>query len=136
VPEFDHLEFPGVVPRTFLGALAVSALAGPGHAALQACPTLLRSLPGVGPTWCPLPGTSSQVLARGCLGLLGWLAFRKFRRGVALLWGGVAGACLGLVCSVQFHLPFYLTRTLPNTMALVVLLWGCALPPRELLFVN
>ena len=133
VPEFDHLEFPGVVPRTFLGPLAVSALAWPGHFALKACPTVMQLWPssddGAADSlsssfWCPTPGISSQILARACLGFLGWLAFRKFRRGIALLWGDVAGVCFGVVCSVQFHLPYYLTRTLPNTMALVVLFYG------------
>jgi len=130
VPEFDHLEFPGVVPRTFLGALAVSVLAWPGQLALKACPVLAQNWSNYGAVdplsmWlCPTPGISSQILARACLGFLGWLAFRKFRRGVASLWGDATGICLGIVCGVQFHLPYYLTRTLPNTMALVILFYG------------
>ena len=59
-----------------------------------------------------------QVLCRAILGLLGWLAFRRLRRAVGFRLGRDVGACFSLVCASQFHLPFYLSRPLPNTFAL------------------
>ena len=109
VERFDHLEFPGVVPRTFLGALAVSALACPFE--------MLRRAFG-------MPFIASQYAARGAMGLLSWAGHRSFRAGVAHQFGEEAGWCLSLVTASQFHLPFYMSRTLPNSLALVVLLFG------------
>ena len=109
IDTFDHLECPGVVPRTFLGALAISAVAWPAH--------VVRILLGM-----PLLG--SQWVARGALGLLSWLAYRHFRGGVSNAFGPGVGGSLGVVFASQFHLPYYMTRTLPNTLSLMCLFIG------------
>jgi alpha-1,6-mannosyltransferase len=106
---FDHLEFPGVVPRTFLGPLFVSAVALPFH------------------KWrlfMEYDQFMDQYIVRGTLGLLAWLCFRRFRQGVSAYFGETTGGCLGVVFALQFHLPFYITRTLPNTFALLLLMVG------------
>ncbi len=106
--EFDHLSFPGVVPRTFLGPLTLSALALPVHRLLQ------------------LMGASKflgQYLIRGILGCSLWLSFVEFLDGIKVKFK--SGRRLGDLCAyltaIQFHLPFYMSRTLPNTFAL----FGC-----------
>lgn len=102
--EYDHMEFPGVVPRTFVGALVISVLSLPFKFLLVAC------------------GLASQkivllMVARGvlaalvCVGL--WFFGKQFN-------APCVGYIFGLVCSLQFHLPFYMSRMLPNTCALVL----------------
>eukprot|EP00904_Undaria_pinnatifida_P006955 jgi/Undpi1/338/HiC_scaffold_1.g00334.m1 len=108
---YDHHDFPGVVPRTFLGALVVGTFSAPFHMALEAFADL--------PT-----REASQVAARLTLGLLCWLCFRRFNKAAALKFGEGAAACAAVVWSLQFHLPFYLSRTLPNVFALCVVLLG------------
>ena len=50
--------------------------------------------------------------------MLNALALAVLRRAVTKVFGEDTGAALYLVISCQFHLPFYMSRTLPNTYAL------------------
>lgn len=104
---FDHLEFPGVVPRTFLGSIAVASASFPFH-------YILHNI-------CNVSKLYSQYLCRGTLGIFCWDAFVNFRRGVAARFGERVGLWTILLTAFSFHLPFYMSRTLPNTFALI----GC-----------
>lgn len=106
---FDHLEFPGVVPRTFLGAFVVSVVVLPLH-------YLLTALLGV-------TKMVSQYLIRIVLGTLLWASFVYFASALNRKFGhtrGIGDKFLYL-SALQFHVPFYMSRTLPNTFALA----GC-----------
>lgn len=59
---------------------------------------------------------------RLALGLLCWLSFRRFNSAVASRFGDSPAGCAAAVWALQFHLPFYLSRTLPNVFALCVIL--------------
>ena len=48
------------------------------------------------------------------------LAFGFFRKEVARKFGNEAGVALTIITLAQFHLPFYMSRTLPNTFALIL----------------
>ena len=69
VARFDHLEFPGVVPRTFIGALMLVIPAAPVHA-------VLRAVFGASPL-CGL------YAIRFILGALNVVALGVFRRTLA-----------------------------------------------------
>eukprot|EP00928_Gymnodinium_smaydae_P090638 TRINITY_DN7440_c0_g1_i1.p1 TRINITY_DN7440_c0_g1~~TRINITY_DN7440_c0_g1_i1.p1 ORF type:complete len:509 (-),score=106.13 TRINITY_DN7440_c0_g1_i1:115-1512(-) len=101
IASYDHLQFPGSVPRTFLGAFA---------AALMASPAVIARLP-------PL---ALQYAVRLALGLLSVAAHARLRRAVTVALGVAEGRCMLVVVALQFHLPFYMSRTLPNTFALML----------------
>lgn len=107
---YDHLQYPGVVPRTFCGPFLISTilklitLAVKPFANLKQMPLFLQSL------------------ARGILLIfnlhahlrLANAAERKFCSGNQFLLGGY----FLLITASQFHLPFYASRMLPNSFAL------------------
>lgn len=103
---FDHAMFPGVVPRTFLAPAAVAAVA--------ALPVALLLRLGV------IAKLAVGVFARATLALFSVAALSRLRGAVEVAFGRRASVFLALLSALQFHLPFYFSRTLPNTFATVV----------------
>ncbi|KAI9802184.1 MAG: hypothetical protein M1825_002904 [Sarcosagium campestre] len=95
--EYDHMTFPGVVPRTFVGALV-----------------LATGSKIAGGMW----GVRRQILVRGVLGLLNALALLRFRFAVRRAFGSGVANWYVLLQACQFHTMYYASRTLPNMFAL------------------
>lgn len=96
---------------SFTAPAAVAAVAAPAVAALHA----LRAT-----------RLAAGVAARAALGTLSILALARLRGAVGRVWGSAAGAAFLAICAVQFHLPFYASRPLPNTFAGALVAWAAA----------
>ncbi|OQV18890.1 putative Dol-P-Man:Man(7)GlcNAc(2)-PP-Dol alpha-1,6-mannosyltransferase [Hypsibius exemplaris] len=104
ISQYDHQQFPGPVPRTFLGALAVSAVA--------VLPKVLA---------VDLLGSEkifTLFLARAALHVLVHAALSTFIRAVATQFGRSTATWLVFITASQFHFLFYVSRPLPNVFAL------------------
>ncbi|DBA04867.1 TPA: hypothetical protein N0F65_006869 [Lagenidium giganteum] len=111
VSKFDHIEFPGVVPRTFLGSLVVALLLSPIAWGLQ--------LAGA-------PKFYLQYATRWVLGMLGVAALLMLKRRIVTHFDKDAANFFVLINACQFHIIFYLGRTLPNVYALVLVVIAVA----------
>lgn len=106
---FDHHDFPGVVPRTFISPLLLASLVYPLHAVISLVPSLNRPPPAP-----PL----AQILTRLVLAAVTSASLAVLRRAVAARYTRHTGQFFVLVTLAQFHILFYASRTLPNTFAL------------------
>ncbi|BFZ55969.1 Dol-P-Man:Man(7)GlcNAc(2)-PP-Dol alpha-1,6-mannosyltransferase [Savitreella phatthalungensis] len=97
---YDHVEFPGSVPRTFIGALILGMV----HKIM---------LFGRTPT-----GLELQLHARAALGIINVVALARFAYAVRRRHGRLAGTMYILLQSTQFHLMYYASRMLPNMLAM------------------
>lgn len=97
--KYDHKQFPGVVPRTFLGALAASA-----------------------PAWVPAAMGASPLhllyVVRMVIGAMLVASLARLRAAIDIQLGQAEARFFALIILSQFHLPFYMSRPLPNTFAL------------------
>ncbi|KAJ4727292.1 Mannosyltransferase [Melia azedarach] len=101
---YDHLDFPGVVPRTFIGAFLVSIFASPIILVMS-----MLHFPKI-------YGLIAVRLALGCI-ILYTLRFFRIQQ-VRNKFGLQVEAFFVILTALQFHLLFYCTRPLPNILAL------------------
>lgn len=105
--QYDHLEFPGVVPRTFVGALVISFLA---YVPTQA----LSLLDGVRAQ----RSLDVQILVRLILGLCNACALIALGRRIRRVHEATTSNFFLAFQGTQFHIMYYASRTLPNMFAL------------------
>ncbi|EEH45411.2 dolichyl-P-Man:Man(7)GlcNAc(2)-PP-dolichol alpha-1,6-mannosyltransferase [Paracoccidioides brasiliensis Pb18] len=95
--EYDHVSFPGAVPRTFVGALVVAGVARPV-------------------IWLNSQ-IDRQMLVRGVLGAFNALTLISYAKGVRRAFGKDVAVWYILFQASQFHVIYYASRTLPNMFA-------------------
>ncbi|KAG5343556.1 ALG12 mannosyltransferase, partial [Acromyrmex charruanus] len=105
--EYDHHEFPGVVPRSFLGPIIVSGLASP----LVACINYLK-----------LNKFFAQYIVRATLGLLVISTFKLYRQALQKIFGVQFTKWFVAITVTQYHFMYYLSRPLPNIMVMPLVL--------------
>ncbi|KAH9924097.1 glycosyltransferase family 22 protein [Amylocystis lapponica] len=102
---YDHFLFPGAVPRTFIGSVSLAWLSTP--IIHLACRAGLVS-----------DKFDLQIIVRLVLATVNAVGFCLLRRAVSRRFGGPSSVFFVVLTCTQFHIPFWMGRTLPNMFAL------------------
>ena len=94
---YDHLAFPGPVPRTFVGPVLLAGISQP-----------IVALVGF---------QNAQLVVRAVLGLFNAACLVVFARALRRAYGRGVAAWYLLLQASQFHIVFYASRTLSNMFA-------------------
>ncbi|KAH8697772.1 putative alpha-1,6-mannosyltransferase subunit [Talaromyces proteolyticus] len=95
--QYDHFSFPGSVPRSFVGALALATASRPV-------------------IWLD-SDVNRQLLARAVLGFFNAFALLLYARGLHGAFGRATAYWFLLFQASQFHVAYYASRTLSNMFA-------------------
>eukprot|EP00056_Hartaetosiga_gracilis_P004996 m.80201 g.80201 ORF g.80201 m.80201 type:complete len:496 (-) comp12007_c0_seq1:1467-2954(-) len=112
--QYDHHEFPGVVPRTFIGSIVIGV-------PVKVISILLGNEGDGGFKFM------TMLLGRGLLALVNCACVGVLLNAIQKSFSTAIMWYTALVCASQFHFIFYISRTLPNTFALpfVTLAFAC-----------
>ncbi|GAA5961422.1 hypothetical protein JCM21900_004908 [Sporobolomyces salmonicolor] len=102
--QYDHVEFAGAVPRSFVGPALLAGLAYPFVWAGRQLGLLAT-------------GLEVQILLRLTLTLISTLSLVFLSRRVRAAFGPKVGRYFLLISASQFHVPFWMGRTVPNMIA-------------------
>ncbi|PFH50041.1 glycosyltransferase family 22 protein [Amanita thiersii Skay4041] len=101
---FDHFTFPGAVPRTLVGSVLLAWASIPFIAAANVLGIYTSKF-------------DIQIIVRLVLASLNAAGLCYMRRAVARRFSVSASVFFTLLTCSQFHLPFWMGRTLPNSFA-------------------
>ncbi|CAO4376268.1 unnamed protein product [Caenorhabditis nigoni] len=104
---YDHTQFPGVVPRTFIGPIVLAIFSSPMSIMFR--------------FWA-IPKPFQLMLIRTTLGLINTVSLLYFARSVQWCFGRETAMFLRYILCSQFHFFFYLSRPLPNSFALCLVM--------------
>ncbi|KAL0953154.1 hypothetical protein HGRIS_004417 [Hohenbuehelia grisea] len=106
LPNYDHFTFPGAVQRTFIGSILLAFAAKPFVAVADAAGLIHSKL-------------DTQIIIRLVLATANATGLILIRRSTSARFGRQAGLFFTLLTMTQFHVPFWMGRTLPNMFALL-----------------
>eukprot|EP00298_Acanthocystis_sp_HF-20_P011231 c19290_g1_i1.p1 GENE.c19290_g1_i1~~c19290_g1_i1.p1 ORF type:complete len:658 (+),score=202.39 c19290_g1_i1:125-2098(+) len=108
---YDHHEFPGVVPRTFIGPIILSCLSFPLCA--------LRNFLSDNKVY-------DLLIIRCCLATIVCICLSVLRRKIRLVFGREVAISFAVLTLCQFHVLFYASRPLANTFAFAIVMLSFA----------